>query len=767
MNPKLKHLFVACILMLGLHAAAEAGPTRLAFRNMTVVGGTSFLVPVYVDSSLTGFNVLSYQLEINFNSTYLTFDSVVTAGSMTASWAFAEGNVPSPGKLVVAGSGATALSDTGRLVFLSFTANIPSSDVGTAISFNVAVTLLNEGEIPLSFSSATITVQRPPFITVSPNTALLTRGETKQFTVSGGTGPYAWTTTDPAKATIDAAGLLTAVNPGFVQVVATDALAVKDTSGLVEIRGMKLSVTNAGVYQGQELDLQIQTTDLTGLGITSGQFTITFNQNLWTATDVIVTGTILAAASPEFAASPGKITVSFAGTSVLSGSGTLIIVRLLATTSTYGSSTIAFQNVVFNEDLLANTVSGAATVNQLATINVTPGGVQQLVKGDSLQFNASGGTPPYTWGVSDSSLATISPGGILKVLRGGSVHVTVNDFNGAAGTSGTINLYDFRLTVPNYSQLVLTASDTTVEFPLVVTSNDTGFFSFQFRLSYGTNYYLTLDSIITTGTLSAGWTVAPGYSNGALRIAAATTNAATASGTLLKLRFSVPDSTPRPSTTYISLNEVLFNEGAPIPLIQNGWLQIRSTNAKPSLSFKTPSSLDSVEVGTTQGFSVTTYDPDGDLLSYTWKVDGVVEQTGGSSSFSRLFSALTPATSVTVVFQDPWGLKDSASWTFKVYAITGVADRDQTLPSGFRLYQNYPNPFNPSTVISFQLSAVSHIRLSVFNILGNEVAVIADETMPPGTYSFRWDATSFANGTYFYRLRAGERALTRKLILLK
>ena len=767
MNPKLKQLLVACTLMLGLHATAEAGPIRLAFKSMTVVGGTTFLVPVYVDSSLTGLNVISYQLDISFNSTYLTFDSVITTGSMTESWAFAEGNVTSPGRLLVAGSGATALSDTGRLVFLRFKAKIPPSNVGTSISFYAGTTLLNEGEISLSLVSSTITVNVPPFITVSPNTALLTRGDTQQFTVSGGTGPYTWTTTDPAKATIDAAGLLTSLNPGFVQVVATDNSAIKDTSGLLEIRGLKLSVTNASAYQGQSLDLQILTTDVTGLGITSGQFTVTFNQSLWTATDVIVTGTILASASPEFSSSPGKVSVSFAGTSVLSGSGTLIIVRLQATTSTYGGSTIGFQNLVFNEDLLANTVTGTATVQQLAAISVTPGGTQQLVKGDSLQFNASGGTAPYTWGVSDSSMAAISPTGVLKVLRGGSVNVTAKDFNGSPGTSGTINLYDFRLTVPSYSQLVMTAADTTVEFPLLVTSNDTGFFAFQFKLNYGTGYYLKLDSVITSGTLSSGWTVAPGYSSGAVQIAAATTNAATASGTLIKLRFSIPDSTPRPSTTYINLTNVLFNEGAPIPLIQNGWLQIRSTNTKPSLSFKTPAALDSVEVGTNQGFSVTTYDPDGDLLSYSWKVDDNVEQAGSSSSFSRLFSGLTPSTTVTVVFQDPWGLKDSASWTFKVYVITGIADQEQSLPEGFALYQNYPNPFNPSTVISFQLSVVSPIRLSVYNLLGNEVAVIADETMPPGTHSFRWDASGFANGPYFYRLRAGERVMTRKLVLLK
>ena len=767
MNPRLKHLLIACILILGAHAAAEAGPIRLAFRNMTVVGGTTFLVPVHVDSSLTGLNVISYQLDISFNSTYLTYDTVITTGSMTESWTYVEGNVPSAGRLLVAGSGATALSDTGRLVFLRFKAKVPASIVGTSISFYAGTTLLNEGGIALSLVNATITVNVPPFITVSPNTAVLTRNDTQQFTVSGGTGPYTWTTTDPAKATINASGLLTATNPGFVQVVAADASAVKDTSGLIEIRGMKLSVRDSSVYQGQILDLSILSTDVTGLGITSGQLTVTFNQSLWTATDVLVAGTILASASPEFSASPGKVSVSFAGISAISGSGTLLKIRLQATTSTYGTSTIGFQNVVFNENLPANTQNGSAGVLQLATVNVTPGGTLSLLKGDSLQFFASSGTAPYTWSVSDSSKAAISSTGVLTVLRGGSVKVTVRDFNGASGTSGTINLYDFRLTVPTYSQLVMTASDTTVELPLLVTANDTGFFAFQFKVTYGTGYYLKLDSILTDGTLATGWNVVPGYSSGNVQIAAATTNAVMSGGTLIRLRFAVPDSTPRPSTTYINLTNVLFNEGAPIPLIENGWLQIRSTNAKPSLSFQTPSSLDSVEAGATQEFSVSSYDPDGDALTYTWKVNGTAEQTGSSSSFSRAFANPTDSINVTVVFQDPWGLKDSASWWFKVYVITGVTEEDPTLPRGFALLQNYPNPFNPSTVISFQLSAISRVRLSVYNILGLEVAVVADGTLPAGTHSFRWDASGFANGTYFYRLQAGEHSQTRKLVLLK
>ena len=198
---RIRFLYAVAGWLVLFSAAADAGPTRLAFRNATVVGGTTFVVPVFVDSSLTGLNVLSYTLDISFNSTYLTYDTVIAAGSMTQSWALLQGNVVSPGRLLIAGSGSTVLSDTGRLVFIRFKAKIPTFNVGAGVSFNAVTTLFNQGNIPLSFTNATITVQAPPSITVSPNTALITRGETQQFTVSGGTGPYTWTTTNSSVTT--------------------------------------------------------------------------------------------------------------------------------------------------------------------------------------------------------------------------------------------------------------------------------------------------------------------------------------------------------------------------------------------------------------------------------------------------------------------------------------------------------------------------------------------------------------------------------------
>jgi hypothetical protein len=86
---------------------------------------------------------------------------------------------------------------------------------------------------------------------------------------------------------------------------------------------------------------------------------------------------------------------------------------------------------------------------------------------------------------------------------------------------------------------------------------------------------------------------------------------------------------------------------------------------------------------------------------------------------------------------------------------------------GFRLDQNYPNPFNPTTAVSYQLSAVSDVKLAVYDLLGREVAVLVNERKAPGQYEVQFDATRLASGMYFCSMTAGAFHETRKLILMK
>jgi hypothetical protein len=80
---------------------------------------------------------------------------------------------------------------------------------------------------------------------------------------------------------------------------------------------------------------------------------------------------------------------------------------------------------------------------------------------------------------------------------------------------------------------------------------------------------------------------------------------------------------------------------------------------------------------------------------------------------------------------------------------------------------NYPNPFNPTTVIGYQLSVSSEVKLSVFDIIGREVAVLVSGEMPAGVHQANFDGRNLASGLYMYRLQAGNQILTGKMMLVK
>ena len=90
------------------------------------------------------------------------------------------------------------------------------------------------------------------------------------------------------------------------------------------------------------------------------------------------------------------------------------------------------------------------------------------------------------------------------------------------------------------------------------------------------------------------------------------------------------------------------------------------------------------------------------------------------------------------------------------------------LPSRPALRQNYPNPFNPETTISFTLPAESGVKVQIFDLLGREVAVLADGIFEAGSHQLRWSAGSLSSGIYLYRMTInGRSAVTRKMTLMK
>ncbi len=188
--------------------------------------------------------------------------------------------------------------------------------------------------------------------------------------------------------------------------------------------------------------------------------------------------------------------------------------------------------------------------------------------------------------------------------------------------------------------------------------------------------------------------------------------------------------------------------------------------------------------------------------TYTWNgvenADQYVIQVCADQTFTRLFrSGLTSDTVMTFSGHSEgrkyyWrvqanNIAGSGPWSEVsdfFYTVTDVKE-EAGIPTEYSISQNYPNPFNPSTVIRVsvppsagrdlvsngvrdgQWTGDSKVRLVVYDLLGREVAVLANGRYPAGRYSFGFDGKGLSSGVYFYRLTAGASFATRQMILLK
>lgn len=107
-------------------------------------------------------------------------------------------------------------------------------------------------------------------------------------------------------------------------------------------------------------------------------------------------------------------------------------------------------------------------------------------------------------------------------------------------------------------------------------------------------------------------------------------------------------------------------------------------------------------------------------------------------------------------------------WGLKINSVpTGIQQVNGNIPNEFMLYQNYPNPFNPSTNIRFDIPKDSDVKLTLYDMLGREVKILADEYKNSGSYELNFDASALSSGMYFYKLTAGNFTEIKKMILVK
>ena len=120
------------------------------------------------------------------------------------------------------------------------------------------------------------------------------------------------------------------------------------------------------------------------------------------------------------------------------------------------------------------------------------------------------------------------------------------------------------------------------------------------------------------------------------------------------------------------------------------------------------------------------------------------------------------------MFGDTLGAASPRQWMFSTGSTITTVGQGSLVPLELSLYQNYPNPFNPTTTIEFTVPKEDHVKLRIYNILGETVATLVDDVRSAGViHKVVFDASRLSSGMYFTRLEFGERQLVRKMVLIR
>ncbi|MCF6238224.1 MAG: cohesin domain-containing protein, partial [Candidatus Marinimicrobia bacterium] len=611
----MKNILQLCLPLLLFGLSLQAEPIGLRIPDSTVTAGDIVDIPVYVDSSLDGSAIYAYRLQLQFNAAKMQVLSAQATGTVTENFGDPTINTGITGNVVLAGAGATPLSGSGILFYIRFEMLLSG---GTTLAFTGAEeNYFNEGSPEIIFDNGYIVIDPLilPSINVYPDSRTMLVGDSLQFSVSGaGTAPYTWSVTDESVASITEAGLLHAVDRGFTRVRVADAVGLSDsTTGLVEVLNLTLQLPDTSVWQGDTVDIPITYQELSEIDILSGQFYLSYYSDRFTVLEVIQTGTLLEDfPAVVFHNSAGRTDLAFAGNTPVPGSGILMILRIHSIPGNTSSSPISFNQVVFNEDILAQVDDGYLTVLKPPGLGITPTYSSPLTAGDTLRFNGVGGIPPYSYETSNTGVASIDADGLMTALHSGSVFVTVSDAFGSSQASSSIQIYDTWVSFPDTSAVI----GLNFDMPLMIDQLPAGEMinAIEATFSYR-GPELVFMEIISAETFTEGWSFTQVIDGNMIQIAGAGTNGFSQAGTILKLRFMLTDEYYIGESAYVRIQELLLNEGSPLARTRDGSILGLEANLPPEIT--SPESVIAIE-DEPFVYQATATDPESDPLNYAF-----------------------------------------------------------------------------------------------------------------------------------------------------
>lgn len=157
------------------------------------------------------------------------------------------------------------------------------------------------------------------------------------------------------------------------------------------------------------------------------------------------------------------------------------------------------------------------------------------------------------------------------------------------------------------------------------------------------------------------------------------------------------------------------------------------------------------------------------IIAGTWS--GVFVSRDGGSSWDSVNAGLASRQVYSMCVAEDYVYSGTARGVYRIprtaFGLTSVKHDGGSSLRGYVLDQNYPNPFNPSTTILYGLPSRSHVTLSVFNTLGQQVSNLVQAEQDAGYHEVKFDGADLPSGVYFYRMRVGSFTETRKLLLVR
>jgi len=221
---------------------------------------------------------------------------------------------------------------------------------------------------------------------------------------------------------------------------------------------------------------------------------------------------------------------------------------------------------------------------------------------------------------------------------------------------------------------------------------------------------------------------------------------------------------------YIAGRPYRFNNTA---LYQNNNYMINNWLNYSSLTVQSPNGGEIWVVGETEEITwtdVNVYDVKIELSAdngSNWST--IAESTPNTGTYSWIVEAQDSSDQclIRITNVDDGLVYDASDAVFTIDIVTSVEELQEDIPTEFNLSQNYPNPFNPVTLIKYQVPNTSHVSIKVYDLTGQEVALLVNEVKEVGTYEIKFDASNLASGVYLYRMVAGDFTSARKFNLLK